>query len=242
MSSALRPSRPVRASLPQKAAGVPGAPLRRLTPRRPTAHVLPRAAFTLIELLVVIAIVAILAALLFPVFLQARERARQTTCTSNVKQLGMAFSLYMESWDDTYPWAINNSDFTKPRSSWENDPQNPEKLRAKLKVGTAEVYRCPSDWGSELGPKDARDEPMYETVGSSYWYPAQGGTEPNRAGKTQADFPRPTEKGLLSDSWSWHREQKTSGGLGADSGFVTLYMDFHVRMTRYPEWMEAMKP
>jgi prepilin-type N-terminal cleavage/methylation domain-containing protein len=62
-----------------------------------------RPAFTLIELLVVIAIIAILAAILFPVFAQAREKARQTTCTSNVKNLGLAVMMYTQDYDETYP-------------------------------------------------------------------------------------------------------------------------------------------
>jgi prepilin-type N-terminal cleavage/methylation domain-containing protein/prepilin-type processing-associated H-X9-DG protein len=60
-------------------------------------------AFTLIELLVVIAIIAILAAILFPVFAQAREKARQTSCLNNCKQLGTATMLYVQDYDECYP-------------------------------------------------------------------------------------------------------------------------------------------
>ena len=62
--------------------------------------------FTLIELLVVIAIIAILAAILFPVFAQARAKARQTACLSNMKQIGTAMMMYVQDYDETYP--VNN--------------------------------------------------------------------------------------------------------------------------------------
>jgi len=62
--------------------------------------------FTLIELLVVIAIIAILAAILFPVFAQAREKARQTVCISNQKQMGLGFSMYVQDYDEQTPAAF----------------------------------------------------------------------------------------------------------------------------------------
>jgi prepilin-type N-terminal cleavage/methylation domain-containing protein/prepilin-type processing-associated H-X9-DG protein len=62
-----------------------------------------RSGFTLIELLVVIAIIAILAAILFPVFAQARDAARKATCQSNLKQFGIAFSMYGSDYDGLYP-------------------------------------------------------------------------------------------------------------------------------------------
>ncbi|MDR3710356.1 MAG: DUF1559 domain-containing protein [Capsulimonadaceae bacterium] len=65
-------------------------------------------AFTLIELIVVIAIIAILAAILFPVFAQAREKARMTACLSNLKQLGLAYSQYTQDYDETVPCGTNN--------------------------------------------------------------------------------------------------------------------------------------
>ncbi len=61
--------------------------------------------FTLIELLVVIAIIAILAAILFPVFAQAREKARQISCVSNEKQIDLAVMMYAQDYDETYPLA-----------------------------------------------------------------------------------------------------------------------------------------
>jgi prepilin-type N-terminal cleavage/methylation domain-containing protein/prepilin-type processing-associated H-X9-DG protein len=66
-----------------------------------------RRGFTLIELLVVIAIIAILAAILFPVFAQAREKARQTSCLSNTKQIGTAVQMYIQDYDETFPFSDN---------------------------------------------------------------------------------------------------------------------------------------
>ncbi|MEI6502656.1 MAG: DUF1559 domain-containing protein [Armatimonadota bacterium] len=64
-----------------------------------------RRGFTLIELLVVIAIIAILASILFPVFAKAREKARQSSCMSNLKQLDMAFQSYAQDYDEQLPFA-----------------------------------------------------------------------------------------------------------------------------------------
>ena len=73
-------------------------------------------AFTLIELLVVIAIIAILAAILFPVFARAREQARKTTCLSNLKQIGLSALMYVQDYDEQFPWLMmdgrNNNDAT----------------------------------------------------------------------------------------------------------------------------------
>src|SRR5687767_11001524 len=79
-----------------------------------------RRAFTLIELLVVIAIIAILAAILFPVFAQARAAGRKAACQSNQKQIGTAITLYTQDYDETLPLGdyTTANPFTQP--SWQN--------------------------------------------------------------------------------------------------------------------------
>jgi len=77
-----------------------------MTPER------PRRGFTLVELLVVIAIIAILAAIIFPVFARAREKARQATCASNLKQIGHAMLMYADDYDDMMPISHQVADET----------------------------------------------------------------------------------------------------------------------------------
>jgi prepilin-type N-terminal cleavage/methylation domain-containing protein/prepilin-type processing-associated H-X9-DG protein len=105
----------------------------------------PKSAFTLIELLVVIAIIAILAAILFPVFAQAREKARQASCISNLKQLTLGFVMYAQDYDETFPtwdWAVNyNGGSGSPNNNgttlWCN--------AIFPYVKNTGVYNCPSD-------------------------------------------------------------------------------------------------
>jgi len=110
-----------------------------------------RHGFTLIELLVVIAIIAILAAILFPVFAQAREKARQTSCLSNLKQIGLSTMMYVQDYDETFP----------PREDWGADPNPPIGpwwilVNPYIKVGVdpnnpydqsknGNFWRCPTD-------------------------------------------------------------------------------------------------
>ena len=107
---------------------------------------IPRA-FTLIELLVVIAIIAILAAILFPVFAQAREKARGISCLSNSRQISLAYTMYATDYDGYLPLTTHS-----PNSSWTDQCQPYIKNR--------QVYRCPSDqsvnWDVPLPGQTAR--------------------------------------------------------------------------------------
>jgi prepilin-type N-terminal cleavage/methylation domain-containing protein/prepilin-type processing-associated H-X9-DG protein len=75
----------------------------RRTYGRPGYSIVETSGFTLIELLVVVAIIAILAAILFPVFAKAREKARQISCTSNLREVGLALTMYIQDYDEVYP-------------------------------------------------------------------------------------------------------------------------------------------
>jgi prepilin-type N-terminal cleavage/methylation domain-containing protein len=106
-----------------------------------------RRGFTLIELLVVIAIIAILAAILFPVFAQAREQARKTTCLNHAKQIGIGLAMYRQDWDGGGPnggWPITASgafNVHGPTSKYHEDWQ----FTLQPYVKNAQMFRCPSD-------------------------------------------------------------------------------------------------
>src|SRR5438094_1023181 len=125
---------------------------------RTIPRLMNRRAFTLIELLVVIAIIAILAAILFPVFATAREKARQATCQSNLKQLGNALNMYIQDYDEVFPgpgdpnggWqATGGTVVIQPPEALQ--PVNPNSPRyaawstiVQPYVKNWDVFRCPS--------------------------------------------------------------------------------------------------
>lgn len=119
--------------------------------------------FTLIELLVVIAILALLAAILFPVFAQAREKARQSACLSNARQVTQAILLYAQDYDEALPPVAYEDDE-------QGDKEWPELIEPYVK--NAGVFLCPSDgrsrrisYGlSELAFVDLEDDPTTPPV------------------------------------------------------------------------------
>lgn len=132
-----------------------------------------RRAFTLIELLVVIAIIAILAAILFPVFGRAKESAKRTACVSNLRELGVAMMLYEGDYDDRMPdrrdlkqemgyrpwttWPPSD-----PRTGWAHEVLDPY-------VKTQDLWSCPSLVGSVVGEAVQAKQTGEDGHSTRYW-------------------------------------------------------------------------
>ncbi len=151
-----------------------------------------RSGFTLIELLVVIAIIAILAAILFPVFARAREKARANTCLSNIKQITLGILMYVNDYDERFPPCLQ---------SWFNTPS--WRARVYPYIKNPQIYQCPSrpsqGLSGELVPG-----------GTTGFYRAYGiiadagyeGTPPTSWGTavSQAEIPKPAETLILAET------------------------------------------
>jgi prepilin-type N-terminal cleavage/methylation domain-containing protein/prepilin-type processing-associated H-X9-DG protein len=154
--------------------------------------------FTLIELLVVIAIIAILAAILFPVFAQARESARKTSCLSNMKQLGTATMMYVQDYDGAYPLA------------WYGRPEYGFDVVLFPYIKNYQVFECPSNkvtprfWkgypANGLGPipgSYAMNGDLTARMGAG-----------DRAGLTEANVLNPADTILFTEIWDTRKAQK----------------------------------
>jgi general secretion pathway protein G len=202
--------------------------------RRPYAR-----GFTLIELLVVIAIIAILAALLFPVFATARAKARQAVCTSNLRQIGLSISMYMEDYDSLYPYAVDPADKYTPQI-WSGEPDfmkeipNIGMMQDVLQpyVKSKELFHCPADTGFDTedftglfidptGTPPNANPSSYQKFGTSYYYR----TEIAYRHASDSSIQRPAEVNVLFDgAGKWH------GSLFPPSQrYCVLFADGHTK-------------
>lgn len=129
------------------------------------AHGRRSAGFTLIELLVVVAIVAILVAIIFPVFSAARERGRSASCQSNVRQIGIAFQAYVQDWDGYYPNTGNPSLWMGRYWRW---PIKPYISLVSSPNGTDLLHSTGKDRNVLLCPSDTKASESFD--GTSYSY------------------------------------------------------------------------
>lgn len=200
-----------------------------------------RRAFTLIELLVVIAIIAILAAILFPVFARAKAQAKLSGCINNLKQWGTATSMYMADYKDRFPFA-GAQFYNKSTFEYMHDTR-----RAPLGIGGSEIF--PDAVDPYVKNKKIRWCPTAsvnaETAqGWTYWYYCpHKGRDPLgnpfmqiNSGKAAlcghhiSDVVNPSQKPLVCETSSQHYRGGGALGQGRNYLYPVLYCDYHVRV------------
>ncbi len=166
-----------------------------------------RQGFTLIELLVVIAIIAILAAILFPVFARARDRARQATCTSNLKQIGLAIMMYTQDYDERYPPYEVNHGSSNRRASAHYDTVHPYIMNEQVHICPSGdfAYRGHSSAPYTRGEFDSGEGVFRQWMRSSYAVCRDGTRSDGHAGRMpwnrrMAEVTRPAELILVFEA------------------------------------------
>ena len=166
-----------------------------------------RRAFTLIELLVVIAIIAILAAILFPVFARARENARRASCQSNLKQIALGISMYNQDYDEKLPPFINWTDYYNHAAITASNPLGwADMLQPYLK--STQIFQCPSE-PNPPGTTPSTNGLTPDPVGGGYT-----DYEMNllAAGQSDSAFNSPASTVLLNDGGSATSYSYEEGG------------------------------
>ncbi|NIM05807.1 MAG: DUF1559 domain-containing protein [Armatimonadetes bacterium] len=199
--------------------------------------------FTLIELLVVIAIIALLAAMLFPVFARARETARRTTCLSNLRQIGLAFQMYVDDHGGLYPNTGNpylwmGRYWRWPLESYlacvgDRDPEDPDNPLVSEEKGP-HILICPSD----LSAPKKWDSTSYGYSAAFYHTPRQINRMTVEDLWQYDDFPCisqsegevafPAQKILIAE-WLTNHEEKKLGWWDWYGARNYLFADGHVR-------------
>ncbi len=192
-----------------------------------------RNAFTLIELLVVIAIIAILAAILFPVFAQAREKARQTACLSNLKQIGTGVMMYVQDYDETYPITIYNT------SNIRINRQNTWRSQIHPYVKNTQIFVCPSNPDNKMLTNDRSvtgfPDPteFFISYNNNRW----GGISTATSPSTLAGIDRPSDIISVLEVWDGRFNNQTAaydGDLNYDfNGHRYSHFGGHSGMTNY---------
>jgi len=169
--------------------------------------------FTLIELLVVIAIIAILAAILFPVFAQAREKARHANCISNHKQLGMALIMYAQDYDECFAMLEDGSAARMTVANLLDPYIKVGKLNVNGAGGNAwpegSVWRCPSGFTYNFG-----DPRSYFTVSYNFLYL----TDVDASKDFVPDWSTPSKYGI----WAWTRPGRSLASVGSPADTVAF--------------------
>ena len=161
-------------------------------------HHRSRRAFTLIELLVVIAIIAILAAILFPVFAKAREKARQSSCQSNLKQLGLAALSYVQDFDERLPGGGGANSTTCTDVLGLNNWRGHVDTKMYAYIKNSQIFLCPSNGINDGVIGDLRNcnSPVYQIQYAYNWI--------GMGNKSLADFPATSSMMVRWDSdWPW---------------------------------------
>ncbi len=154
-----------------------------------------RRGFTLIELLVVIAIIAILAAILFPVFARARAKARQSSCLSNVKQIMTAFLMYAQDYDGRWLYDTMIPGLAVPGAGNSSDGSNVCWWRFPL-------YPYVKNWGVYVCPDGIRDAAAAAYPGNQFHF--NYGYNTNLRNRLDSDIYRPADLIAFGDASHWH--------------------------------------
>ena len=190
-------------------------------------------AFTLIELLVVIAIIAVIAAILFPVFAQSREKARQVSCSNNLKQIGTALSLYVQDFDETYP----PETVTLPPINGGSENARPFDRALVPYLKNDAVWACPSDeairdntslWdGAFKIPQTSRSYGIVNRLTTQESTNAGKDLDQNTGviDRQIAEIERSAETIVLAESWATFPGNKSDSVLGGVSGSTLLGCD-----------------